>query len=109
MNTVGQQEFFTQRRVIAFFQSVLGYDGLGDWRERSGNSNVEDQYLTDWLQGQGHSDQIIERTLFEVHRTADFGGSTTLYSANLKVYEQLPIRRKGPSWRGRATPDRLAH
>ena len=89
MNTVGQQEFFTQRRVIAFFQSVLGYDGLGDWRERPDNSNVEDEYLTDWLQGQGHSDQIIERTLFEVHRTADFGGSTTLYSANLKVYEQL--------------------
>ena len=40
MNTVGQQEFFTQRRVIAFFQSVLGYDGLGDWRERPDNSNV---------------------------------------------------------------------
>ena len=89
MNTVGQQEFFTQRRVIAFFQSVLGYDGLGDWRERSGNSNVEDEYLTDWLKGQGHSAQSVQKTLFEVHRTADFGGSTTLYSANLKVYEQL--------------------
>ena len=89
MNTVGQQEFFTQRRVIAFFQSVLGYDGLGDWRERLDNSNVEDEYLTDWLKGQGHSAQIVQKTLFEVHRTADFGGSTTLYSANLKVYEQL--------------------
>ena len=89
MNTVGQQEFFTQRRVIAFFQSVLGYDGLGDWRERSGNSNVEDEYLTDWLQGQGHSDQIIERSLFEVRKAASLGGSKTLYDANHEVYGLL--------------------
>ena len=89
MNTVGQQEFFTQRRVIAFFQSVLGYDGLGDWRERPGNNNVETEYLTDWLQGQGHSDQIIERTLFEVHKASALGGSKTLYDANHEVYGLL--------------------
>ena len=89
MNTVGQQEFFTQRRVIAFFQSVLGYDGLGDWRERSGNSNVEDEYLTDWLESQGHSNQIIERTLFELHKAAALGGSKTLYDANHEVYGLL--------------------
>ena len=89
MNTVGQQEFFTQRRVIAFFQSVLGYEGLGDWRERPGNNNVETEYLTDWLQGQGHSDQIIERTLFEVHKASALGGSKTLYDANHEVYGLL--------------------
>ena len=89
MNMVGQQEFFTQRRVIAFFQSVVGYEGLGDWRERPGNNNVETEYLTDWLQGQGHSDQIIERTLFEVRKAASLGGSKTLYDANHEVYGLL--------------------
>ena len=89
MNTVGQQEYLTQRRVIAFFQSVLGYEGLGDWKSRPNNSNIETELLTDWLKSQGHSDEIVQKTLFEVHRIADFGGSTTLYGANLKVYEQL--------------------
>ena len=41
MNTVGQQEYLTQRRVLAFFQSVLGYDGLGDWTSRPNNRNIE--------------------------------------------------------------------
>ena len=89
MNTIGQQEYSTQRRVIAFFQSVLGYDGLGDWRARPGNNNVEEEYLTEWLKGQGHSDQVIERTLFEVNRTAALGGSKTLYDANREVYGLL--------------------
>ena len=89
MNTIGQQEYSTQRRVIAFFQSVLGYDGLGDWRARPDNNNVERQYLTEWLKGQGHRDQIIERTLFEVNRTAALGGSKTLYDANREVYGLL--------------------
>lgn len=89
MNTVGQQEFFTQRRVLAFFQSVLGYNSLGNWKERPNNSNIEAKFLIDWLESQGHSDQIVERTLFEVRKAAALGGSKTLYSANHEVYGLL--------------------
>ena len=89
MNTTGQQEFFTQRRVIAFFQSALGYVSLGDWKNRPDNSKVEGKYLTDWLKSRGHSDQVINRTLFEVGKAADLGGSKTLYDANREVYGLL--------------------
>ena len=89
MNTVGQQEYLTQRRVIAFFQSVLGYGGLGDWKNRPNNSNIEGEILADWLESQGQGDQIIERTLFEVSKAAAVGGSRTLYGANHEVYGLL--------------------
>ncbi|MDE0299005.1 MAG: HsdR family type I site-specific deoxyribonuclease [Candidatus Poribacteria bacterium] len=89
MNTVGQQEFFTQRRVLAFFVSVLGYEGLGNWKDRPGNSNVEAEYLTNWLESQGHRAQIIERTLFEVRKAAAVGGNRKLYDANREVYGLL--------------------
>ena len=42
MNTIGQREFLTQRRVISFFQLVLGYNSLGNWKDRTGNRNIED-------------------------------------------------------------------
>ncbi len=89
MNTVGQQEYLTQRRVVAFFQSVLGYAGLGDWTNRPNNSNIEAEFLTDWLESQGHSGQIVERTLFEVRKVAALGGNRTLYGANRDVYSFL--------------------
>ncbi len=40
MSTVGEREIRTQRRVAAFFQDVLGYVRLGDWRDRAGNANL---------------------------------------------------------------------
>ena len=89
MNTVGQQEYLTQRRVIAFFVSALGYNGLGDWKNRPNNSNIDAEFLTDWLESQGYTDQIIERTLFEVRKAAALGGSRTLYGANHEVYGLL--------------------
>ena len=89
MRTVGQPEFLTQQRVIAFFVRVLGYGGLGNWKDRQNNSNIETEFLTDWLESQGHSEQIIGRTLFELHKAAALGGSKTLYDANREVYDLL--------------------
>ena len=89
MDTIGQKEFLTQRRVISFFQLALGYNSLGNWKERTGNRNVEAEFLTDWLKGQGHSDKIIERAVSQVRKAADLGGSKTLYSANREVYGLL--------------------
>ena len=63
MSTVGELEARTQKRVIEFFLNSLGYRYLGFWKERDGNSNVEEDELTRWLRGQGHDDNIIARVL----------------------------------------------
>ena len=45
MNKIGQPERATQNRVIALFRDELGYRHLGDWRDRDGNSNIEEERL----------------------------------------------------------------
>ena len=89
MNTVGQPEFNTQGNVVDFLRDALGYDYLGNWKNRPNNRNIEREYLTAWLAGQGHDASIIGKVLFELEKAAAFGGSTTLYEANRDVYEKL--------------------
>lgn len=89
MTTVGQREIRTQQRVIAFLRDALGYAYLGHWKDREGNSNIDEPQLTDWLRRQGHDDKIIKRALFELNKAAGLGGSKTLYDANREVYGLL--------------------
>jgi type I restriction enzyme R subunit len=89
MSTVGQREIQTQKRVTAFFRDALGYAYLGHWKDREGNSHIEEALLTDWLRHQGHSDKLITRVLFELGKAAALGGSKTLYDANREVYGLL--------------------
>ena len=89
MSTVGQREKLTQQRVVDFFTDALNYAYLGHWQDRVGNSNVEKELLTDWLKRQGHSDQVVDRVLFQLGRAAGLGGSKTLYDANREVYSLL--------------------
>ncbi len=86
---VGQPEIRTQRRVIEFFSDALGYTYLGNWKHRSGNSNIEREPLTNWLRHQGHSNQIIEKALFKLGRASTVSGNKTLYDANREVYGLL--------------------
>ena len=89
MSAVGQREFLTQQRVIAFFRSALGYTYLGHWQDRDGNSNTETRLLTDWLTRQGHGDKIIGKVLFELSKAVAISGNKTLYDANREVYGLL--------------------
>ena len=89
MSKVGQREFQTQRRVVAFFQNALGYRYLGPWQDRPSNRNIERELVADWLKRQGHSDKIIDKALFELNKAAALGGSKTLYDANREVYGLL--------------------
>jgi len=52
---VGQPERLTQNRVIALFRDALGYDHLGDWSDRDGNSNIEEDLLSAWLTKSGYT------------------------------------------------------
>ena len=59
---VGKPERATQNRVINLFQGELGYRYLGDWTDRAGNSNIEEELLRDYLQKNGYSTAQINRT-----------------------------------------------
>ena len=89
MSSVGQREIQTQKRAIAFFKKALSYAYLGHWKDRDGNSAIEEERLTAWLKRQGHNDKIIGKVLFELAKAAALGGSKTLYDANREVYSKL--------------------
>jgi type I restriction enzyme R subunit len=89
MSSAGERERATQKRVIAFFAEALGYTSLGHWKNREGNSAIEETPLTAWLERQGHSDKIATKVLFEPAKVAALGGSKTLYDANREVYGLL--------------------
>jgi len=89
MSTVGEREIRTQKRVISFFVDTLGYDYLGHWKDRGGNSNIEVDLLTAWLNNEGHGNKIITKVLHELDKAASVGGNKTLYDANRAFYSLL--------------------
>jgi type I restriction enzyme R subunit len=89
MADVGEREIRTQGRVIGFFSEALGYAYLGNWKERTENSNIEENLLKDWLLRQGHDDRIIEKVLFELGKATTVGGVRSLYDANREFYSLL--------------------
>jgi len=88
MITVGQLERLTQNRIVALFQKELGYDYLGNWQDREGNSHIEEDALREHLSAQGYSDALINRALYELTKTAG-DQSKSLYDINKEVYTLL--------------------
>ena len=95
MSTVGKPERATQNRVIALFREELGYQYLGDWIDREGNSNVEESLLTQWLTKNGYTPEQISRAIYMLRTEAD-NHSRTLYANNQAVYNLLRygVRRR---------------
>jgi type I restriction enzyme R subunit len=89
MSKVGQRERVTQDRVVKFFDKKLGYDYLGNWIDREGNSNIEADILRKFLADtRGYDEKLINRALFELNRTAG-NQSKSLYDRNHDVYSLL--------------------
>lgn len=86
---VGKRETHTQQQVIELFSDILGYTYLGHWKGRVDNSNVEREFLAEWLSRQGHHSGIIDKVLHKLDSAAALRGSKTLYDANREVYELL--------------------
>jgi type I restriction enzyme R subunit len=86
--TVGQLERKTQDRVVGLFRDRLGYDYLGNWEEREGNANIEEEYLRPFLARSGYNSKLIDKAITELKRAA---GSqiTSLYDLNKAVYGLL--------------------
>ena len=81
-------ERLTQNRVIKLFHEELGYRYLGDWKDRAGNSNIEEEILTGYLQRHGYSLAEISGALYQLRSAADIS-QAGLYEANRKVYSLL--------------------
>src|ERR1700730_13435018 len=95
MSNIGKPERATQNRVIALFRNELGYRYLGDWADRDGNSNIEEQLLTSWLAKSGYTSAQISVALYRL-RTEANNHNRTLYGNNQAVYNLLrygvPVR-----------------
>ena len=88
MSPVGSAERDTQDRVISLFKNDLGYEYLGDWSDRTGNSNIEEQILEVWLLRKGYSAQQISKAIYNLTSEAK-NQSRSLYDNNKAVYSLL--------------------
>ena len=90
MHIIRETEQDTQKRVIEFFQDILQYDYLGNWSDSiEENSNIIEEDLKNWIFQQGNDPELINKAVYQLQQTSKFGGSRTLYDANLEVYDLL--------------------
>lgn len=88
MNQKQKTERETQNRVIKLLQNELGYTYLGNWKDRMGNSNVEESLLKKWLIRKGYEKSLISNALHVIRNT--IGNKTiSLYEANKNFYSLL--------------------
>ncbi|MDN7132091.1 type I restriction endonuclease subunit R [Halomonas sp. MC140] len=99
MSNVGQRERATQQRIVAFFQSELGYRYLGDKHEQD-NKNIDVAQLSTWLRQRGTSEMLITRAMRQLEIAAALGEGKKLYYANKEVYRLLRYGVKGKEGAG---------
>ena len=99
MSNVGQRESATQQRIVAFFQSELGYRYLGDKHEQE-NKNIDVAQLSTWLRQRGTSEMLITRAMRQLEIAAALGEGKKLYYANKEVYRLLRYGVKGKEGAG---------
>jgi len=88
MSPIGEIERTTQNRIIQLFQTELSYQYLGNWEEREGNSNIEEELLTSYLTRKGYSAVQISKAIFTLKSTATTFDKS-LYTTNRNVYQLL--------------------
>ncbi|SDU62220.1 type I restriction endonuclease subunit R [Gordonia westfalica] len=89
MSDVGQIERKAQDRVVRLFREQLGYEYLGNWEGRAGNSNIERQLLIQNLKARGYDDNLVNRAVEKLDKAAAVGAGHDLYEANKDVYGLL--------------------
>ena len=66
----------------------LGYRYLGDWADRDGNSNIDEDLLKSYLTRNGYTHEQISAALYKLRTEAD-NHSRSLYANNQAVYSLL--------------------
>lgn len=86
---VGQRERKTQDRIVALLRDRLRFDYLGNWEEREGNSNIEEEYLRAFLARTSKcSEALIGKAIEELKRVAH-RSNVGLYDLNKDTYSCL--------------------
>jgi len=86
--SVGQIERKTQDRIIKIFQGdKLNYTYIGNWEEREGNSNIENELLIKYLKGK-YDNNLINKSINQLEKVAT-NQSKSLYDINQEVYRFL--------------------
>lgn len=89
MNTVGEIERLTQKRIVKLFRDELGYKYLGNWEERTNNSNIEEDLLRHYLiQKAGYPAELVKRAIYKLQSEAR-NFDRNLYNNNKEVYKLL--------------------
>lgn len=88
MSDIGKPERATQNRVIALFRDELNYRYLGNWGDRAGNSNIEEDLLRDYLNRSGYESEQINRVVYLLVTEAN-NHSRNLYANNKVVCNLL--------------------
>jgi type I restriction enzyme, R subunit len=88
MTEVGQLERPTQDRVVELFRDQLKYKYLGNWEDREGNSNIEEDILKTYLQKKGYDEVLITKAIDRLRATAN-NYNESLYNNNKNVYGLL--------------------
>ena len=85
---VGQLERKTQDRIVGLLRDRLGYEYLGNWEDREGNSNIEIDLLRSYLTRKGYSAKLIDKAIAEIVRVAG-NQNASLFDINREVYDLL--------------------
>lgn len=81
-------ERITQNRIIQLLEKQMGYTYLGDWEEREGNSNIEEEYLRKYLKGK-YSETLINKAITDFKKASVVNTHDDLYPINKEVYSLL--------------------
>ena len=86
---VGQLEKATQERIVKLFQERLSYRYLGNWEDREGNSNIEEELLREYLKSTNkYSQTLIDKAIYELQKAAG-NQIVDLFDLNKEVYGRL--------------------
>jgi type I restriction enzyme, R subunit len=85
---IGQAERHTQNRIVQLFQNDLHYAYLGNWIDKTNNSNIEQGLLAAYLTRKGYSPAHITKAIYALTNTAN-NYNESLYTNNKNVYSKL--------------------
>ena len=82
-------EIVTQKRIIKMFKdpNLLGYEYLGDWKDREDNSNIEKELLERFLKDK-YDSILIRKAISELEKVAT-DQNKKLYNINKEMYSLL--------------------
>lgn len=89
----------TQERVIRLFADELGYRFLGDWRDREGNSCIEEELLTANLLSRGGRAESAARAVYLLRQAAEHP-ALSLLQRNREGLRDAALRGAGKNQGG---------